>query len=237
MKPKEHWLDEALIDGILEKLPPEQMEQLHAHLHTCGRCSNRYEQWQTLLHIKPDSTYKHDTLKRRLMRSVARIDQKKESIVWRTKKAWVGFGLAAITVLIFLFLQLLPNHENNYTAIQDDTATQVDFIRDPRTIQYIVTSARADDIRGDVWLNDTTNEMLVHIDGLVPIAHKDDPARFNNSNRQLHGKVFKLKNGKAVLYLYGDGIRHIQHVSTNLEPKVRGPIPTGTDTFIIELEQ
>lgn len=237
MKPKGHWRDEALIDAILQKLPPAHRQKLNAHLRTCEWCSNRYEQWQTLLHTKPAPTYEHDTLKRRLMRSVTRIDQKKEGAARRKKKTLAGFGLAAMAVLVFLFLQLQPTYEKDYTAIQDDTATQVDFIHDPRTIQYDITPVTVTDIRGGVWVNDTTNEMLIHIEGLVPMAHKDYQIWFIDSNRQLYGKVIELQNGKAALYLYGDGIRHVQHVRTNLEPKGGSPIPTGTDIFIVELER
>lgn len=235
----EHWQDESLIDDVLHKLSPEQAQQLHAHLRKCDQCAGRHEEWQTILNREPDTSYNHNVLKQRLMHSAARFneDGKERVAARRTKRRLVGFSMATIAAVVFLLFQLQPTAQNDFTTVQDDPAEAVAFIHDAHTVQYDVIPVMAMDIRGEVWVNDMTKEMLIRIEGLTPMVHKDYQMWFVDSDNQLHSKVLKLQNGKAVLYLNGDGIEHIRHVRTSLEPKGGSAFPTGADTFIVELER
>lgn len=232
-----HWNDESLIDDVLHKLPPEQAQQLHAHIRTCNQCLRHYEKWQTLLNTEPNTSYELNGLKQRLMHSVSRIDKREKTDAPKSKKMLVGFSLATIATAALLFLQLQPIPQNDITTIQDDSVEEATFIHDSHTIHYDVTPVMKSNVRGRVWVNDLTKEMLIRIEGLTPMVHKDYQMWFIDSDQQLHGKVLELQNGKAVLYLNGDGIEHIRHVRTSVEPKGGSPFPTGADTFIVELER
>lgn len=233
-----HWNDEALADGVLRKLPTKRARRLHTHLQTCERCLRRYEDWQTLLDREPHTPHNPSELKGRLMQSIARTDKHTQAAASRKKKTFVGIGVVASVVLALLLLQVQPlMFQNDYTAVQDDAAEQLPFVDDPRTNQYDVTPVIATDIRGVVWVNDMTKEMLIRVEGLTPMAHKDYQMWFVDTDGHIQDKVLKLQNGKAVLYLQGDGVERIHHVRTSLEPKGGSPIPTGTDTFIVDLRR
>src|SRR5690606_27473768 len=101
-----------------------------------------------------------DHLKHRLMKRIAHTNGRLQKR-WRPGKVFSGFGLAALTVLVLVVIQMQPlTHQANYTAVQQNISDQDTFLYDPRTIQYDVTSATPTSIRGGVWVNDTTKEML-----------------------------------------------------------------------------
>lgn len=233
----DHWGDEALADAVLQKMPPERTEELHAHLETCQQCLRRYKKWQTLLTEAPGQAYDASILKKRLQRDIARVNRKTSALRGRLK-VFAAMGTAASLLFALLFFQSEPAPpRERYTAIQDGAPAKAAFINDPHTSQYNVTPVIAADIQGVVWVNDTSKEMFIHVEGLAPRAHKDYQIWFVDTNGRIQNKVLNLQNGKAALYLRGDGIKHIKHVRMSLEPKGGSPAPTGEDALIIDLNR
>lgn len=239
MTPIRHAADEQLVDAILHNLPKTEAEKLHEHLSHCPSCSRRYREWHVLLHRQPDTEAEAGKLKRHLMRNVAQRDKAQNVTTLKRlgNKQWViGFSLAALAVVALVLLPFQSTGQD-VPSIQDGPAEQAAFIYDPHTVQYDVIPLLAADVRGDVWVNDSTKEMLIRVEGLVPMVHKDYQLWFVDTDDRLHGKVLELQNGKAVLYLHGDGIQRIQSLRTSLEPKGGSPVPTGAETFIVDLKR
>ena len=103
------------------------------------------------------------SLKQRLIQRATREQRKKR--LSKRKKAFVSIGMAASIVLVVLLLNVQPiTPPNDFTAIQNDNALQAPFVNDPHTSLYNVVPVSPTNIRGDVWVNDTSREMGICVE-------------------------------------------------------------------------
>lgn len=238
MSPDEHWSDEALADSVLHNLSPPQARLLKVHLATCEWCAERYEEWQALLGHEAETDRDTAELKERLLKNVVRSDYRKSLVRHRKKRMLAGsIGVLTCVVFALLLLNISPvTSPDHYTAVQEEAVENAAFIHHPRTRQFEVTPVVATDIRGGVWVNDMTKEMLIRVEGLMPIVHKDYQMWFVDADGDYHDQLLELQNGNVILYLQGNGVQKIRHVRTSLEPKGGSPLPTKPDLFIVDVD-
>lgn len=232
------WTDEALFDYVYGTLSEAKTLKLRKHASECRRCRVKINEWRKLIHSGNVTLYQRAALKERID---SHIDKK----LHRKKRKRVPFISAALAASIVFLLAVFGLFQlrggpvtDEYVVRQHEEISESRIVNDPRTDRFRVEPvAHFNQIEGDVWVNDVTNEMLMKVDGLVPIVEKDYQLWLVKINHPLNGELLKIQDGRTIFYYRGSELNDATLIQVSLEQKGGSQKPSGPDTFFVDLNR
>jgi hypothetical protein len=241
-----------MVDFIMGTLPEKEREALSGHLERCGKCRELLESWRELGIEKaagsglPSPAHKD------------RIWMKAEKMK-RTNRFRPVFGLtaglASLAVIAFVFSKLVfyapleSDHDqivqnahsrenDHYQIVQNVEVPVQQIIHNPDTKQFpIQPLSDFKDMNGMIWLNDTTREMLMEINGLDVFSTRDYQLWIIYTNDEIRGELLTIDNGSSRIFIKGEDVKDFKLIKASLEPKGGSRKPTGPETFIVHLKE
>src|SRR5699024_1509436 len=90
---------------------------------------------------------------------------------------------------------------------------------------------------GGVWLNQSTNEMILHVDGLVPLHTNNYQLWLIHKNDDWNGELLNLRDGSIRVYYKGEDIAMLKYIKVSVEPPGVSLKPSGPEAFYVDLEK
>jgi anti-sigma-K factor RskA len=232
---KNGWVEEEIVDFVLDRLPVEKQEALERHVECCDSCRGVLTQWQEVLSDGTGemvSTAPSPGVKRKLMK---RIRPRKVPFGASARKPLIVLTAAAAMFFILMasgMFSVPPNHsEIRYVNGKPNIATT----GGTRNIHYVQVSDR--DIHAYILVNRTTNELLLYLDGLPAINGKDYQAWLVTNGRFKDAGLLRVNHGMGRLYFHGSQMARVRHIVVSVEPKGGSESQTGPKTFMIEMNR
>lgn len=232
-----HIHEEKIVDYILGNLSSETATEVENHLKACSHCKAESESWQHLLD-KANSPIPSPALKARLNENIERLPKQRKD---RWKRPVIAVASAAV-LFLFVGLYLFNGKEQMDTVSQDYIMAQHDEIPENILVERsdtnhleILPVATNESIRGDIWMNEATNEMMIRVDGLTPLNAQDYQLWLVRKNDLWNGELLHLQNGSVRVYYKGPDIRLVKHIKVSVEPLGGSLTPTGPEKLRIDL--
>lgn len=228
------WREEEIADLILGKLAEEKRVHLQRHLADCERCAALLRDWSAMLGPAESLPLPSPTLKRRLMRRIA-FERWRSSITNRLRAGYL-MTRAAVLLLCLAGLFALQRDSGSPADLPKAAGIQdVTMVMDPHTVLHVVPVVHSN-VKSYVWVNDTSNEMLILTEGLVPSEEVDYQVWFITQDRRSHVGLLHWQNGMAHLYFQGRELGQAENIAVSIEPKGGSYTPTGPDTIFVNLK-
>lgn len=229
------WREEEIADYLLGRMAEEKRRDLQFHLLSCSRCAELHREWSAILEPSEDMPMltPSPTLKRRLMRRISYerwFSRRKKEV-----KAAIPVRRAAV---LFLGLMSLFFFQRD-SGLSDEGALaahlpNMDIVMDPHTVLH-VASVVPSHAKSYVWVNNTSNEMLILTKGLAPLPETDYQVWFITQDRRSRVGLLRWENGIAQLYFQGGELGLVENIAVSVEPKGGSFTPTSPDAIFVNL--
>jgi anti-sigma-K factor RskA len=231
------WLEEEVVDFAMGHLTAEKQAQFAAHLKQCGHCAAVYHEWMMLLSNRDEQQLPSSSVKRRLQRSVM-ISNWVSSLAGylRSGKLAAAGGAVALLLLVGVSLYGQESFTDSTAAVKQQLLKERAMVMDPETVLHEATPVNKSNIRGYVWINDDSNEMLFLAEGLDRLEEKDYQVWFIIENNRSKAGVLQWRDGMAHLYFQGGEIRRVENIAISIEPKGGSFIQTGPDAMFVKVK-
>ncbi len=107
------------------------------------------------------------------------------------------------------------------------------FIFDPLTVRYDVISLQDEQVHGYVWINSNSQEVLLIMEEVLPLAEKDYQVWMREKRNASNLGLLQIEKRGAHLYYQGEASQHGEGMTISLEPKGGSLIPTGPDQYVV----
>lgn len=226
------WREEEIADLLLGKLEAEKRVQLERHVADCDRCAALLRDWSAILAPAEPKPHPSPSLKRRLLqrivveRWISRLHRLRASAwVWRAAVLLLCIGSLFVLQRESLAPPVPPN-----AAVTRDVA----MVKDPHTVLYVVPVVPGN-VKSYVWVNDTSNEILILTEGLMPSAEYDYQVWLITKDKRFDVGLLHWQDGMARLYFQGGVLRQVENIAVSVEPKGGSFVPTGPDAIFVNL--
>ncbi|MBM7572405.1 hypothetical protein [Aquibacillus albus] len=235
LKPNNHCTDEQIIDYVLGHLEQESKLEVQGHLRVCNECQKKLDEWDYLMNdsekVQPSSF-----VKQRLDKEITMFPKPSKSP--NTKKV---FALISNIAVLFLCMSLYWNmrtQDLTYEVAQNDDVKPDIVVRQPETSRLdIVPLTNFNDMEGNVWINDATNEVLVEVNGLTQLSANDYQLWVIHSNNQFNTEVLELQDGSVRVYYKSPNVAQLKVIKASIEPVGGSRVPIGPETFYVNVNQ
>ncbi|MBO8163355.1 MAG: anti-sigma factor [Brevibacillus sp.] len=229
------WREEEVIDLVLGKLSADKEARLMLHLPHCQKCSASHREWSALLGDGASLPMPSPSIRHRLKRRItwsSRLTTIRRRIFAKPAVRW------AVPVLALCAASLLALPRGNPVPPELPTEVltrEMSLVMDPHTVLHVVP-VDSGHLKGYIWINNASNELLILTDGLSPLVEKDYQVWFITENRRSHVGLLGWKDGIAHLYFRGGELRQAENIAITIEPKGGSFSPTGPDTIFLNLK-
>lgn len=238
MKFSQHIQEQKLVDYVLGNLDRNEQFQIQQHLDQCVRCKKIMENWSMVLN-KEETSFAQPSplLKEKLW---AKIEQNHKS-ARQMRKPKLIFGLSSLAVILIFMIGLFyynKTMEKSYEVAKNDEIPQETIQTKPDTKQIaIVPVSHFNHINGTIWINKVTEEMLLEVNGLTNLHNKDYQLWIIYSNDEIIGEILAIQNGSSRIFFKGEDVNHFKYIKASVEPKGGSTLPTGPETFQVDLKE
>ncbi|MBR8658331.1 anti-sigma factor [Brevibacillus sp. NL20B1] len=242
--------EEDVIDLVLGKHSAERSEELARHLQHCSRCAALHREWAVILdssgevgapaeRLQPaQETKPSPRLKTRLLRSIDMNNR-----LPRRRAAALSSAAACVLLAAMAFVPLrgdeMERAEPSPVFISEPATslflTQNRIVNDPKTVLHQAVPVMRTNVRGYVWINDMSNELLILAEGLDPLEEKDYQVWFIIGDSRANAGVLQWKGRMAHLYVHDGDIRRVTNIAVSIEPKGGSFSPTGPEAMIVNI--
>ncbi|GGK11603.1 hypothetical protein GCM10010965_00650 [Caldalkalibacillus thermarum] len=244
--------DEMIVDSLLAKLPVEQMEEIERHLQACARCQRSRNEWMTLLQAQSQPGVDKEIatalprIHKRLKKTIG-LHKRRPTPLWRKP------AVVILTLCLFIGLSFAKGWHVNQEIYQETSQHQshvfreAEFLIDPQTVHYRIGMANnphsrqsgllAYDVNGNLWINHTSQEVIIFLEGLRPLADRDYQVWISAGQRENNAGVVEMDSGKGYIYWSGEDSTQIEFIRISIEPKGGSQVPTGPEALFIPLYQ
>ncbi|REJ17309.1 MAG: anti-sigma factor [Caldibacillus debilis] len=232
-----HVPETKMVEWILGTLPEKEREAMAGHLDRCAECRELLNSWRGL-GIEKTAEYRRPSPAHK-----ERIWMKAEKRKSKTFRPIFGLtaGLASLTVIAAVFSKLTfdsPRESDHYQIVQNEEVPVQRIIHNPNTKRFpIQPLSDFEDMNGMIWLNDTTREMLMEINGLDVFSTRDYQLWIIYTNDEIKGELLTIDNGSSRIFIKGEDVKDFKLIKASLEPKGGSRKPTGPETFIVHLKE
>ncbi|MEQ6377089.1 hypothetical protein RZN22_08285 [Bacillaceae bacterium S4-13-58] len=233
--------EEKLIDFVLEKLSPEEMKWVQSHSRECTTCHTQIRMWRNVFHKEVQADHElipSSSVKKRIFNSIEKRRLPKRKL-FSVKNLSVSVGLVA-SVIIFFSLLSLPNKVETppYVVLHNEEIQENNNLwnnNDTNQMEIIPVSTDTP-IRGDAWINDKMNEMLLEVHGLSTFRTADYQLWVIDINNDLKGEILYVQDGSSRILLKGINTNMLKQIRASIEPLGGSPAPTGPEAFYVSFE-
>ncbi|MFD2761719.1 anti-sigma factor domain-containing protein [Lentibacillus juripiscarius] len=236
----DHIPEQVLIDCALGNLSEDKKTVVIRHTDECHSCRSILESWESLLSDMNEerSVQPPDTIKEKLDASLAKED-KKTAMKRKFKPAYL-MGSAAAVLLLTAGLITTDGTRTvtNEKVVYNEAIHKAGIQEKPNTRQLeIIPVSRFDHVSGNIWINNTTGEMLVEIDGLFQLNDRHYQLWMIDENDDVKGEPLPIENGSVKVLYRGRDVQQFKRIKTSVEPPGGSDRPTGPETFTVDLEE
>lgn len=231
-----HIHEHTIIDYIQGRKDLYEERMIKKQIENCEDCRKTYEVWAEILENLP-SEKPPASLKYRVMEKV----NQNAMFSKRFSKPVLAFlSISMATILILTGYIINPSHVKNseinkQVALNEEQKISQPFmIRDDTNI-YEILPERNDQIKGYVWINNKSKEMMLLVDGLHPISLNDYQAWIQTTNELKNAGVIKITGHKGQLYMKDKAINDLEHIVVSKEPVGGSDKPTDPNPVFIKL--
>lgn len=229
-----HFSEEVLIDYVLGEAPEDRQHEICKHLEKCTKCREINDNWIEVFNQQTNAQPPAD-LKDKIW---------KEAMTKRSprkKQRTFVFGLSsAAAVFLLLFGLLMNNHSNfySYQVAHNDDIVTANIQSNPQTEQLsVIPVADFNDIKGRLWINGMSQELLLEVDGLADITDKDYQLWIIYDNDEIKGELLSTVNGTSRILIKGNDVPQFKIIKASIEPLGGSQEPTGPETFVVPLKK
>ncbi|WP_274650768.1 anti-sigma factor [Paenibacillus humicola] len=241
--------EEDWIDWLLGHKSPVEFASMHEHLSVCPQCRNTAAEWRPLLqnaempeaYAEPSAIMPSESVRRSLRAHVATrgLLRRLHSGLFR-HKGWAA-GLIAAAVLLLcltgLFRTVYVPKEQRDLYVAEHEPDAVSFLNDPRTASFRVQSLNDEVGDGYVWFNDSSREVFVLLEGVLPSdSHVLQAWAVNGSGHANLGLLRHDEVSKAHFYFKGDELAKVDNIALTVEPSGGSRMPTSPDAIVFRLQ-
>lgn len=229
------WREEEIADYLLGRMAEGKRRDLQLHLLSCTRCAELHREWSAILEpseAMPMPT-PSPTLKRRLLRRIAF----ERWLSWRKKDIGAAIAVKRAAVLFLCLMSLFFFQRDSGLPDERTLAANLpnmDIVMDPHTVLH-VASVVPSHAKSYVWVNNTSNEMLILTKGLAPLPETDYQVWFITEDRRSRVGLLRWENGIAQLYFQGGELGLVENIAVSVEPKGGSFTPTSPDAIFVNL--
>ena len=237
MRNIKHIPEEKLIDYTSGRIPLEEAGSIHSHLQYCRQCYATLEKWQQLL-VNLEFEEPPAALKERIWNTVG-CKQTKRKQTWQPRLAIRSLILTAIIGLIVGLGFFMQGEKKSPPVAVNDEFRALQLQQNPQTkqIHIIPASSAYDSIHGNIWINTDTKELLLEVEGLVQLANRDYQVWIIYADDDIIGALLPIQNGMSRLFIHDENVPQLKMLKGSIEPKGGSVIPTGPDTFYVEIKE
>ncbi|HLR62344.1 MAG TPA: anti-sigma factor [Lentibacillus sp.] len=238
MASRKHIPEQTLIDFALGNLDEAECENVISHIHQCPKCESILEGWERMLPaVNEEKEAPSSTLKDRLDQ---RIDEENKPAK-RKRRPKTVYWLGGVAAALLLAFGLTTFNSGSNTALNEDVIyndeineAQVQSRPDTKRLEIIPVS-RFDHVSGNVWINNSTREILVEIDGLADLSGKNYQIWMIDTDDNVYGELLPIQNGSVRILYQGEGVDQFKLIKTSVEPAGGSEQPTGPEPFSVDL--
>jgi anti-sigma-K factor RskA len=231
------WKEEEMIDFVFGNLTESKSRQLQLHLKACSSCQEKMKSWKETVTYEQNTAPPSRLLKKRIDKSINTLTQPKKK-KFPKKSTLTIVSCAAIILMVIGLFQFHSKESERYLVQQNEDIQKNKMINDPKTAQFnVMPVSNVNQINGNVWVNDVTNEMLMKVDGLTSLDEKDYQIWTDQSNSHVHEELLQIRDESVQLYYKGSSVNRITFIRVSIEPKGGSQSPTGPETFIVNLKR
>lgn len=233
-----HIKEEHLVDFVLGNLDDLQTKRVSNHIAICRSCRVEWESWQEILTNEVDFE-PSEQLSDRLIDDLNRLEDREQKMRkgWRAKRWGVGLICAAVIFFSFILSGTFKTQDPSYQVLQNDEIVSQDIQQKQATNQLEITPVNnIDHVNGEVWINPYTQEMLVEVNGLVPLSSRDYQMWIIDGNDVWIGELLQLDNGNVRIFYRGQDVSEFKWMQISVEPKGGSHVPTGPEALYVDLK-
>lgn len=237
--PEERW-----VDWLAGRLPEDVYATLQRHLMSCESCQAALEQWRSLL--APSEPIDPSPLERssrersriKLRRRVKLIGVGRR--IAKAGRSRGGWTVAACVALLLVSVQLMNRQPSPDRSAMDKAhayAAKYEpsgavLIAQPDTIAYSLEDVHP---TATVWVNGSTKEMFMLLEGLLPSEGLDVQAWGNLQNRLTNLGLLEFHMSQGHLYSHIEHMPSFEEVVFTIEPKGGSDQPTALASAVVRL--
>jgi anti-sigma-K factor RskA len=225
------WTEEEIVDFVLGRLSREKEDALKQHMDECSECRDRFREWEELFDENREKTVvPSPAVKHRLMKEIR--PKRGLKMPMLGKPAWAFMAVCTMFLLGIGLFSFAPHsgeteHVENKPIVAKQNGT--------RAVRYVPVNDHR--VKGYVWLNASTDELLLHLKGLSDIHGKDYQVWLIAPGHQANAGVLQVNGGEARLYFHGPEMKDARHIIVTVEPLGGSHMQTGPEKFFIQLGQ
>ncbi|GGA73166.1 anti-sigma factor [Ornithinibacillus halotolerans] len=235
-----HLTEDILVDYVLGSLHSEQIKNVNKHVLICEECRERVSLWQQLT-AKESELIPSKELQQRIMATIdsqPKSKKKKHQFYYIVASTAVTIFLASILVFVNQSSHDLTESKEEYITAQHNLIPEQSFLNRPETNRLDIFPVSLDkNIKGDVWLNEATNELIFQVDGLEPLTAHDYQVWLIHEDNVWKDELLQFENGRVQVYYKGPDVGTIRFIKVSVEPIGGSHTPTGPETLFIDLHQ
>lgn len=226
------WKEEEIIDFVMERLPTEKRNAFGRHVDNCDECKEKLSEWKNILGQESgeEPEVPAPKMKRRLMNEISPTRKRRLPAL---RKPMIAFMAACAMLFVVLGTDLFtsPSHTGNMQRVNGKPRIS------PQTgngqVRYVPVNDQ--NVNGYVWVNGTTDELLLFLNGLNRINGKDYQAWLVSPGQRANAGLLKVNHGMARLYYQGPKMENARHIVVSVEPHGGSESETGPEKFFIQL--
>jgi len=219
--------EQEIIDYLLGYTQIRDKENLEQHFSICPSCQGRIAEWQQNL-PSLSNTLPPPALKRKLKTKFL-LRSKFYSL--HSKK--IAFTAAALFLLLISGIMI----KGLFISPKEEMKKEMAFVMDPKTVQYQVKPKEHRNVKGYVWVNPESNELLLLVNGIQPVSEKDYQVWIVYNRERSNGGLMQWRNGMGLLYVQPPNVTQIQNIAVTVEPKGGSHLPTAPDAMFVDLKE
>ncbi|WP_156289724.1 anti-sigma factor [Oceanobacillus salinisoli] len=232
MNYKQHVSEEQLIDLALGNLSEDKKKKVYEHMEHCGTCHRKLENWRFILE-KEEKESPNSSVKERIWQD---FEEKKHPIHRKRKKPAFVFVLGSAVAIFIVTVGLIfynQSLERSYQVAYNDDVEEDIISKDYTKQVAVIPVADFPDISGNLWINQSADEMLLEVDGLPQLSDNDYQLWIVYDDNLMEGEVLYIQNGTSRVFFKGDDVGQFKFMKASVEPIGGSVEPTGPETFVV----
>jgi anti-sigma-K factor RskA len=235
MECKQRLAESKIVDYVLKKLDEKKETEIRHHIDDCNACQRLYTEWNVMLSHSLAEPTPSPILKTRILKSVRR--KSKISVPAWKNPSFLAMS-TCITAVLFaiLFIGNVNEVEQENMLVTEEQSGEFEpFLVSEETDIYDITNEHDENIKGYVWINQQSNEMMMLVDGIAPISIRDYQGWIQTKNELKDAGLFTVNGQKGQLYVKDGVVNDLKHIMITQEPKGGSHRPTDPNGYIIKL--
>ncbi|MBM7563863.1 anti-sigma factor [Paenibacillus sacheonensis] len=253
-----HYAEEDWIDWLLGRKPKLEYETMTGHLERCPRCRGIEAAWAPLLkndglrendvpadgprmaksHLLSEAM--HRRLRGRVRLRAAGIRARRALHAHRRTAVALAAAAALLLCVAGLYRTTASQSDQRKAAAAVLEPTAQSFLEDPQTASYRIHPGQEALGEGYIWFNDSSGEMYVMLDGVLPSEDHDVQAWAVDAQERERvnlGLLHHDRASRAYLYIRKGMLLQAHHIALTVEPSGGSSMPTEPDALVFRLRR